>query len=97
MCFWNVIRKGRIVSFFIIADDTSGVLLVSYGENSFVVQTYDQWCNKERIQAVILEKPVLESEKLFISLSTLDIASRGVNGTANNFKKIGSSFKLIGL
>ena len=95
--FETSLEDGMIVGFFIVADDTSGVLHVSYGDNSLAVQTYDQWCIKERIQAVILEKPVLSSQKLCISLSTLDKAPRGANGTANNFKKIGSSFKLIGL
>jgi hypothetical protein len=88
---------GMIIGFFIIADDTSGVIHICFGHNSFHVQTYDQWCNKERIQAVILEKPVPQFEKFRISLTTLDSAKRGANGTPNNYKKMGSTFKFMGL
>ena len=95
--FETSLVDGLIIGFFIIADDTSGVIHVCFGDNSFHVQTYDQWCHKERIQAVILEKQVPKNQKLRISLTTLDSASRGANGTSNNYKKIGSSFKFMGL
>jgi len=95
--FETLLEDGMILGFFIIADDTSGVVLVCFGDNSYHVQTYDQWCDKERIQAVILEKPVPKFQKLRISLTTLDSALRGANGTSNNYKKTGSSFKFIGL
>jgi hypothetical protein len=91
------LEDGMILGFFIIADDTSGVVLVCFKDNSYHVQTYDQWCKKERIQAVILEKPVLKFQKLRISLTTLDSALMGANGTSNNYKKIGNSFKFMGL
>lgn len=95
--FETSLNDGIIIGFFIIADETSGVIHIRFGDISFHVQTYDQWCNKERIQAVILEKPVATFQKLRISLTTLDSASRGANGTSNNFKRMGSSWKLIGL
>lgn len=95
--FETSLDDGMIIGFFIIADDTSGVIHVCFGDNSYHVQTYDQWCNKERIQAVILEKPVSKFQKLRISLTTLDSALIGANGTSNNYKKIGSSIKFIGL
>lgn len=95
--FETSLEDGIIVGFFIIADECSGVLHITYGGHSLDVQTYDQWCDKERIQAVILEKPVQESQKLSISLSTLETAPRSANGTSNQFKKIGSSFRLMGL
>lgn len=95
--FETSLDDGIIIGFFIIADETSGVIHIRFGDNSFHVQTYDQWCNKERIQAVILEKPVATSQKLRISLTKLDSASRGANGTSNKFKRMGSSWKLIGL
>lgn len=95
--FETSLEDGMILGFFIIADDTSGVVHVCFGDNSFHVQTYDQWCHKERIQAVILEKQVPKNQKLRISLTTLDSASSGANGTSNNYKKIGSSFKFMGL
>jgi len=95
--FETRLDDGMIVGFFIIADENSGVLNVTYEEVSLNIQTYDQWCNKERIQAVFLEIPVCKSQKLSISLSSADVAVRGANGTPNNFKKIGSSFKLMGL
>lgn len=91
------LTNGVIVGFFIIADESSGVLHVSYGENSLDIQTYNQWCHKERIQAVILDEPVIEFQNLSITLSRLDTATRGANGSANKFKHIGSSWKLIGL
>lgn len=95
--FETRLDDGMIVGFFIIADENSGVLHVTYEEISLYIQTYDQWCNKERIQAVFLEIPVCKSQKLSISLSSSEVASRGANGTPNNFKKIGTSFKLMGL
>ena len=95
--FETSLDDGMIIGFFIIADDTSGVIHICFGHNSFHVQTYDQWCNKERIQAVILEKPVPQFEKFRISLTTLDSAKRGANGTPNNYKKMGSTFKFMGL
>jgi hypothetical protein len=95
--FDTSLDDGMIIGFFIIADDTSGVIHVCFGDNSFHVQTYDQWCNKARIQAVILEKPVPQFEKFRISLTTLDSAKRGANGTPNNYKKMGTTFKFIGL
>jgi hypothetical protein len=95
--FETSLEDGMILGFFIIADDTSGVVHVCFEDNSYHVQTYDQWCHKERIQAVILEKPVSKFQKLRISLTTLDSALMGANGTLNNYKKIGSSFKFMGL
>jgi hypothetical protein len=95
--FETSLEDGMILGFFIIADDTSGVVHVCFGDNSYHVQTYDQWCNKERIQSVILEKPVPKFQKLRISLTTLDSALKGANGTSNNYKKVGSSFKFMGL
>jgi hypothetical protein len=94
--FETSLEDGMILGFFIIADDASGVVKVCFGENSYHVQTYDQRCNKERIQSVILEKPVPKFQKLRISLTTLDSALRGANGTSNNYKKIGSSLKFMG-
>ena len=94
--FETSLEDGMILGFFIIADDASGVVHVCFGDNSYHVQTYDQWCNKERIQSVILEKPVPYFQKLRISLTTLDSALRGSNGTSNNDKKIGSSLKFMG-
>ena len=88
---------GKIVGFFIIADNESGVLFVQYSSQSIYIQTSDIWCDKERIQAVILEKPVLEREKLSITLTSNDIGSCGANGMQNLTKKVGISFKLIGL
>jgi hypothetical protein len=61
--FDTSLDDGMIIGFFIIADDTSGVIHVCFGDNSFHVQTYDQWCNKARIQAIILEKPVPQISK----------------------------------
>lgn len=90
-------ETGIIVGFLIIADESSGVLKITSEGTSVFVQTYDQWCHKERIQAVILDQPVQKSKKLSISLSALDQADRGANGTASNYKHQGSSFKLIGL
>lgn len=95
--FQALLTDGLIVGFFIIADNSSGVLHVSYGENSLDIQTYDQWCHKERIQAVILDEPVTEFQYLNISLSRLDCAERGANGTTNKCRHIGSSWKLVGL
>ena len=95
--FETSLEDGMILGFFIIADDTSGVVHICFGDNSYHVQTYDQWCNKERIQSVILEKPVPKFQKLRISLTTLDSALKGANGTSNNYIKIGSSFKFMGL
>lgn len=95
--FKALFADGVIVGFFIIADDSSGVLHVSYEENSLDIQTYDQWCNKERIQAVILDEPVAEFQELNISMSRFDSAERGANGSTNNYRHIGSSWKLVGL
>jgi hypothetical protein len=95
--FDTSLDDGMIIGFFIIADDTSGVIHVCFGDNSFHVQTYDQWCNKARIQAIILEKPVPKFQKLRISLTTLDSAKRGANGTPNNYKKMGTTIKFMGL
>lgn len=95
--FETSLENGTIVGFFIIADQDSGVLHVSYGENFLDIQTYDQWCGKERIQAVLLEEPVRESQKLSISLSSSETAPRGANGTANGIRKKGGSYRLMGL
>lgn len=95
--FKALLTDGVIVGFFIIADDSSGVLHVSYEENSLDIQTYDQWCHKERIQAVILDEPVAEFQDLNISLSRFDCAERGANGSTNKCRHIGSTWKLVGL
>jgi len=88
---------GLIVGFLIVADESSGVLNVTWKGTSTYIQTYDKWCHKERIQAVILDNPVQKSQKLSISLSLHDQAKRGANGTTTNYKHQGSLFKLIGL
>ncbi len=88
---------GKIVGFLIIADDESGVLLVEHNSQKRLIQTSDIWCHKERIQAVILEKPICENETLTISLTFEENGTQGANGTINLTNKIGCSFKLIGL
>lgn len=87
---------GSILGFLIIADEESGVLKVEYGSKSLYIQTSDEWCHNERIQAVILAEPIPITHKIRISLSQKDCADIGANGTANPTKKIGSSLKLIG-
>ena len=85
-----------ILGFFIIAEDASGVIHDCFGDHSYFVQTYNQWFKKERIQSVIIEKLIPKFQKLRISLTTLDSASRGSNGTSNTYNKIGSSLKFMG-
>ncbi len=88
---------GNIVGVLIIADEDSGVVSIETNSNTVLVQTFDQWCVKERIQAIILDQPVLACTRTNISLSGSDQAERGANGTANAFIKRGVSLKIIGL
>lgn len=71
--------------------------MVEHNSQKRLIQTSDIWCHKERIQAVILEKPICENETLTISLTFEENGTQGANGTINLTNKIGCSFKLIGL
>jgi hypothetical protein len=89
--------EGSVVGVFIVADEESGVVFLEANFRSFYVQTYDLWCDKERIQAIVLEEPCLKNTEFSISFSTRDEANRGPNGKKNDIKKIGKSLKIIGL
>jgi hypothetical protein len=95
LCY--VPAEGSIVGVLIVADEESGVVLMESNSNSVYVQTHDQWCDRERIQAIILSEPVLAGNEFCISLSAREEADRGANGSANPMKKRGISLKIIGL
>jgi hypothetical protein len=88
---------GIVLGVLIIADVECGVVLIESDSTAAYVQTYDQWCDKERIQAIIFDKPVSKGDACKISLSHLDKAARGANGTVNSMKKKGISLKIVGL
>jgi hypothetical protein len=90
-------QEGELLGVLIIADSESGVLEIEINSEKTFVQTHDLWCDKERIQAVILDEPVTSGNEFKISLSTHSKADRGANGTANAMMKKGISLKVIGL
>ncbi len=89
-------QNGLILGFLLIVDEESGVLQVTHDNKTEYIQTSDEWCHKERIQAVILPEPIPLYHKIEISLSTREDGNKGANGTINTTKKTGKSFKLIG-
>ena len=88
---------GELVGVLIIADEESGVVSIETNSNTTLVQTFDQWCDRERIQAITLDQSVLAGTSISISLSVSEEGGRGANGTPNTFKKRGQSLKIIGL
>jgi hypothetical protein len=90
-------QDGIILGLFIVADEESGVIIIENQGKVTTVQTYDKWCDKERIQAVIFGDPVMASTQIRISISASEVAEQGANGTENKIKKRGITLKIIGL
>jgi lysophospholipase L1-like esterase len=90
-------QEGIILGLFIVADEESGVIMIENQGKAIKIQTYDKWCDKERIQAVIFGELIIASTEVQIGISTSEVAKKGSNGTENTIKKKGTSLKVIGL
>ncbi|MFM7023008.1 MAG: SGNH/GDSL hydrolase family protein [Flavobacteriales bacterium] len=88
---------GSLVGLLVIADEESGVVAMESNARRVFVQTYDQWCDKERIQAIILDEICAVNTEFSISLSQREEGDRGANGPPNRMKKRGKTLKIAGL
>jgi hypothetical protein len=86
----------ELAGIMVIADGGSGVVKVSSHGVISNIQLFDEWCGKERIQAIILNTP--HRQGLIFKISLADIASgeRGANAAPNIHVKKAESLKVIG-
>lgn len=88
-------QEGILVGLFVIADESSGVVAIEKGQEIEYIQVYDQWCDKERIQLIVLDEIDLEKESVSLFLTNKAIGSRGANGKLVKESKVGENFKVI--
>ena len=78
-----------------IADENSGVVAIERDQEIEYVQVYDRWCDKERIQLIILDEIELERESVSFFLTDKANGNRGANGKLDTEIKIGKNLKVI--
>jgi hypothetical protein len=94
ICF--KIKQGTLYGILLVVDKYSGVICINYGSNEILVQTFDNWCDKERLQVLIFEDPLHTNTEITVSLSDCDSAGRGANLLSNTHVKKGQSAKIVG-
>ena len=57
-------QEGILVGLLVVADENSGVVAIERNQEIEYVQVYDRWCDKERIQLIILDEIDLERESV---------------------------------
>ena len=87
---------GNIIGFFVVADRDSGVIEVGVGNSKIAVQLFDEWCDKERIQAVLLKEPIPANKEIIVSLSDQSTGEYGANGEMTLAVKKAANVKIIG-
>lgn len=90
------VAEGAFCGILLVVDQYSGVISIQHNSNDILVQTFDNWCDKERLQVVILEQPIKYNTTITISLSEFDRADRGANIFPNIQVKKGTSTKIVG-
>jgi hypothetical protein len=89
-------QNCELVGIMVIADSGSGVVTVDSQGVISNIQLFDKWCEKERIQAIILDVPHQQGLPFKISLAGKSSGDRGANTTANTNIKKAESLKVIG-
>ena len=87
---------GELICVLVIADDQSGVITVDSNNTFSHIQLYDEWCEKERLQVIILDNAVKANFPIKLFLADVDKAERGANTTPNPNIRKAKSLKVIG-
>ena len=88
-------QEGILVGLLVVADENSGVVAIERNQEIEYVQVYDRWCDKERIQLIILDEIDLERESVSFFLTDKANGNRGANGKLETESKIGVNLKVI--
>lgn len=91
------VEEGEIIGILVIADDSSGVIDINSTSFHHKAQIHDEWCEKARIQVVILPIPIKPDETFSIKISKSNVASVGANLQVNSWPHLGMNLKIIGL
>jgi len=86
----------ELAGIMVIVDGGSGVVKVSSHGAISNIQLFDEWCGKERIQAIILDSPHKQGLPFKISLADNSSGERGANAAPNIHVKKAESLKVIG-
>lgn len=91
------IADGEIIGVLLVADDHSGVIEIKSETLHHTAQVHDEWCDKSRIQVVILPKPIKANEKFSIKISKNNISKFTANLQPSSWSHLGMNLKIIGL
>jgi hypothetical protein len=95
ICF--KVKEGALYGILLVIDQYSGVICIKYDSKQILVQTFDNWCDRERLQVLIFQEPISSNTSITITLSEFDSADRGANILPNNYIKKAESTKIVGL
>jgi hypothetical protein len=94
-CSWGTVT-GEIVGLLVVVGPESGVIEIVVDGVSTRVQLWDRWCDRERLQVVILDRPCPSGVPVHVAMTAADSASRGACGNSDPASHSGSSLTLAG-
>ncbi len=94
-CQWNT-STGEIFGLLVVVGPESGVIEIAIDGVITRVQLWDGWCNQERLQVVILDRPCPAGVSVQVMMTAADSASRGACGNSDPASHSGTSLTLVG-
>ncbi|MEI7781633.1 MAG: hypothetical protein WCJ18_06885, partial [Planctomycetota bacterium] len=94
-CRWGT-AAGEIVGLLVVVGPDSGVIEIAVDGVITRVQLWDGWCDRERLQVVIIDTPCPAGVPVRVTLTDAAAASRGACGNSDPTTRSGTSLTLAG-
>lgn len=94
-CSWST-STGELVGLLVVVGPESGVIEIAVGGVTTRVQLWDSWCDRERLQVVILDTPCPAGTPIHVAMSAAAVAGRGACGNPDPAIRSGTSLSLAG-
>lgn len=94
-CSWGTVT-GEIMGLLVVVGPESGVIEITIDGVITRVQLWDGWCDRERLQVVILDRPCPAGVPVHVAMTAADSASRGACGNSAPDSRSGTSLTLAG-